>query len=127
MTRFVITWLAAVTLGAIGLFYVSHRVELLEDRLAREDRAILRHQEVIHVLRAEWTYLNRPERIADLARRYLALAPLSADRVVDIQDLPQRPEPGDGLSDPGFPSLEASLEAGVGPVVPTLTSVRIDP
>ena len=127
MTRFVITWLATVTVGAIGLFYVSHQVEQLEDQLAREDRAILRHQEAIHVLRAEWTYLNRPERIADLARRYLALAPLSADRVVGIQDLPQRPEPGDGLSDPGLPSLEVSLGAGARPVVPALTSVRIDP
>ncbi len=127
MTRFVITWLAAVTLGAIGLFYVSHQVEQLEDQLAREDRAILRHQEAIHVLQAEWSYLNRPERIADLARRHLALSPLSADRVIGIQDLPQRPEPGDDLSDPGLPALTASLDAGAGPVVPTLTSVRIDP
>ncbi len=127
MTRFVITWLAAVTVGAIGLFYVSHQVEQLEDQLAREDRAILRHQEAIHVLRAEWSYLNRPERIADLARRYLALAPLSADRVIGIQDLPQRPESGDDLFDPGLPSLSASLGADDRSVVPTPASVRIDP
>jgi cell division protein FtsL len=122
MTRFAITWIAAVVAAAIGLFYVSDQVEGLEDELAREEQAILQHQEAIHVLQAEWTYLNRPERIADLAQRYLALAPLSADRVVGIQDLPQRPEPGEDPSAPGLPSLKASLGATAGTVLPTLTS-----
>ncbi len=111
MTRFAITWLMAVIVAALGLFYVSHRVELLESELNREQRAIVQHQEAIHVLEAEWSYLNRPERIADLARRHLALIPLSADRVVSIQDLPQRPEPGTESSVPGLPSTRSAVKA----------------
>ena len=110
MTRFAMTWLMAVIVAALGLFYVSHRVELLEGELTREQRAIVEHQEAIHVLKAEWSYLNRPERIADLARRHLALIPLSADHVVSIQDLPQRLEPGTESSVPGLPSTGSAVE-----------------
>ena len=61
----------------------------------------IRSYYAIHVLEAEWSYLNRPERISLLAERFLALAPLSADHVVSINDLPQRPEPGDTDEVPG--------------------------
>lgn len=111
MTRFAITWLIAVTVAALGLFHVSHQVEQLKNELIREQRSILRDQETIHVLEAEWSYLNRPERIADLARRHLALIPLSADRVVSIQDLPQRLEPGTESSVPGLPSTRSAIDA----------------
>lgn len=94
MTRFAVTWLIAVTFAALAVFYVSQTAERLDRELALQQRAILQHQEAIHVLEAEWSYLNRPERISLLAERYLALAPLSADHVVGIKDLPQRLEPG---------------------------------
>ncbi len=123
MTRFAVTWLIAVTVAALGLFHVSHEVEQLENELIREQRSILRERETIHVLEAEWSYLNRPERIADLARRHLALVPLSADRMVSIQDLPQRQEPGAGLPVPGLISTETIPQ----PIVPTLTSSRTGP
>lgn len=122
MTRFAATWLIAVTAAALGLFYVSHTVERLEQELAREQRAILEHQEAIHVLQAEWSYLNRPERIADLAQRFLALAPLSAGHVVGIKDLPQRLEPGTGTTVPGLPSVASTAAQGQ----PTLASMRTD-
>ena len=121
MTRFAITWLIAVTVAALGLFHVSHQVEQLKNELIREQRSILRDQETIHVLEAEWSYLNRPERIADLARRHLALVPLSADRMVSIQDLPQRQEPGAGLPVPGLISTETIPQS----IVPTLTSSKV--
>jgi hypothetical protein len=120
LTRFAASWLIAVTVGALALFYVSHTVERLEGNLAREQHAILQHQEAIHVLKAEWSYLNQPWRIADLAQRYLALAPLSADRVVGIKDLPQRLEPG---NDDVVPGLSPANPA-VAPAQPTLASMK---
>ncbi|MDX1423309.1 MAG: hypothetical protein R3322_09235 [Kiloniellales bacterium] len=103
MTRFAVTWMFVVTCAALAVFYVSQTVERLERELAVEQRTILQHQEAIHVLEAEWSYLNRPERISLLAERFLALAPLSADHVVSLNDLPQRPEPGDTDQVPGLP------------------------
>ncbi len=119
MTRFAASWLIAVTVGALALFYVSHTVERLEEGLAREQHAILQHQEAIHVLEAEWSYLNQPRRIADLAQRYLALAPLSADHVVGIKDLPQRLELGNDDVVPGVPPPSPAVT----PAQPTLASM----
>ena len=123
MTRFAITWLIAVTIAALGLFHVSHRVEQLENELIREQRSILQEREAIQVLEAEWSYLNRPERIADLAKRHLALVPLSADHMVSIHDLPKRQEPGAENPVPGLHSMETILQS----ITPTLTSSRTGP
>jgi cell division protein FtsL len=85
-----IVWFGlAVGLGA-GLFYVKHEVQLLEEELQRLDRKILADQEAIHVLRAEWTYLNQPQRLAALSRRYLELAPPTTAQITTIDDLPLR-------------------------------------
>lgn len=120
MTRFAATWLIAVTAGALTLFYVSHTVERLEEKLTAEQRTILKHQEAIVILEAEWSYLNRPERLSSLAERYLALAPLSADRIVSIDDLPQRPGPGNENEVPGHPSAER-LAPGVQPTMASMS------
>ncbi len=120
MTRFAVTWMFVVTCAALAVFYVSQTVAHLERELAFQQRTILQHQEAIHVLEAEWSYLNRPERISLLAERFLALAPLSADHVVSLNDLPQRPEPGDTDEVPGLP-----IAGGQGLAAPaTLASMR---
>jgi hypothetical protein len=93
------------------LFHVSYRVQSLEDELAQVNRDILRQQETIHVLRAEWSYLNEPSRLAELNRRHLTLAPLSADQMMRIEDLPLRLPPliaeTAPLPDPG-PTIQPS-------------------
>jgi hypothetical protein len=109
-----------VTCAALAVFYVSQTVTDLERELALQQRTIVQHQEAIHVLEAEWSYLNRPDRISLLAERFLALAPLSADHVVGINDLPQRPEPGDDDMVPGLPIAESVLLDGRA----TLASMR---
>jgi hypothetical protein len=91
--RGTLLWLALAIVAGAGLFHVSYRVQSLEDELTRVNRDILREQETIHLLRAEWSYLNEPTRLAELTRRHLALAPLSADQMVRIEDLPLRLPP----------------------------------
>jgi hypothetical protein len=85
----------ALLLGAAAtvlfLFLLKDDVRALEADLEATQRRIVAHQEAIHVLRTEWSYLNQPARIADLARRHLGLGPLPADRVVRLDDLPERP------------------------------------
>lgn len=91
--RGTLLWLALAIVAGAGLFHVSYRVQSLEDELTRVNRDMLSEQETIHLLRAEWSYLNEPTRLADLTRRYLTLAPLSADQMVRIEDLPLRLPP----------------------------------
>jgi hypothetical protein len=109
--RGTVVWLSLAIVAGVALFHVSYRVQSLEDELAQVNRDILHQQETIHVLRAEWSYLNEPSRLAELTRRHLTLAPLSADQMMRIEDLPLRLPPliaeTAPLPDPG-PSIQPS-------------------
>jgi hypothetical protein len=111
ISRGTLVWLSLAVAAGVGLFHVSYRVQSLEEELARVNRDILHEQESIHVLRAEWSYLNEPQRLAELSRRHLALAPLSATQMMRIEDLPLRLPPliaeTAPLPDPG-PSIQPS-------------------
>lgn len=83
-------FLMAAAGAALGLFYIKQEVREMEQELGIVERNILKHQEAIQVLKAEWSYLNRPARIADLAARHLGLHPISALQIVKYDDLPPR-------------------------------------
>lgn len=84
-----VTWIIGFTIAASGLFYVTLRVEALEDQLAQLNRQIIKEQENIHMLEAEWSYFNRPERIQKLTHALLPeLQPAQARQFVSFQTLP---------------------------------------
>ena len=89
MKRFVIfCWLVAGSVTALTLFQIKQEVRSLEQEIAATRGAILRDQEALHVLEAEWSYLNSPARIAALAERHLGMASIPAERVIGFADLP---------------------------------------
>ena len=88
MTRTFATWMMFILPLALGLFYVKHIVENLENELAALERSIEVDQEEVHVLRAEWAYLSRPERVQNLASEYLELEPTAGNQVADIKSIP---------------------------------------
>jgi len=94
MKRFVILcWLAAGSVTAMILFQIKQEVRVLEDEIAAAQRQILHDQESVHILEAEWSYLNNPARIAALAEKHLKLAPIPAERVIGFADVPLPGEP----------------------------------
>jgi cell division protein FtsL len=96
MKRFVILcWLVAGSVTALILFQIKQEVRVLEEEIAGAQSAILENQEAVHVLEAEWSYLNSPARIATLAERHLGLAPIPGERVVGFDDLPLPGAPED--------------------------------
>ncbi len=82
----IVILLAAAT--AFAMFVVSYRVKGLEDELAAVVQARATSERSIHVLRAEWTYLTRPERLSELALRNLVLAPAVPRQVVAFETVP---------------------------------------
>ena len=48
----------------------------------------------IAILKAEWAYLSRPDRVQQLAERLLELKPLSANQIITDADLEQRNQSG---------------------------------
>lgn len=81
LRSFVIFALAAIA-GA-ALLHTSQRVQHAEDRLSNLRADIAREQDAIRVLKAEWEYLNRPERLEKLAAEFLNLVPPSPDTMPD--------------------------------------------
>lgn len=121
MKRFAIfCWLVAGCVTALILFQIKQEVRGLEQEIARTQREILQDQEAVHVLEAEWSYLNSPARIAALAERHLGMAPIPADRVVGFEDLPLpgAPEDEEGATpetdDPKRPSTATLVKAPAG-------------
>ncbi len=76
---------------ALVLFSVKYQVQDLEEELTTLDAAIHRDREAIHVLEAEWSHLNDPERLHALAETHLGLEPLHPGQVGTFDGLPARP------------------------------------
>ncbi len=112
MRRSTILWFLIATCLGVALFLVKHEVQRREDQLAGLHRQILASQEAIHVLEAEWSYLNRPDRIEALVRRHLNLVPMDTQRIGSLEMLPMRlpvPDTGDGSADGTVPPTLAAL------------------
>ncbi|MHA1113513.1 MAG: cell division protein FtsL [Alphaproteobacteria bacterium] len=88
--RATLFWIALALATGAALYLVKHEVQRREAELARLDRAILADQEAIHVLRAEWSYLNDPARLEALSAVHLDLRPLTAEAIGRFADLPRR-------------------------------------
>ena len=58
----------AVVAGGV-LFSISFEVSALEERLTVLNKQITQDRDSMHVLQAEWSYLNQPERLDAIARR----------------------------------------------------------
>lgn len=82
----------AVVAGGV-LFGIAFEVSELEERLTVLNNQITKDRDSIHVLRAEWSYLNQPERLHGLNQRYLDLQPLAGAQMSEISALPVRTTP----------------------------------
>src|SRR3546814_19710321 len=118
MRRFVILcWLVAGSVTALILFQIKQEVRVLQEQVADTRRTILEDQDAVHVLEAEWSYLNRPARIGPLADRRLALAQTPAERIIGFDDPPM---PGAHEQAPGQdPQALEPQSAGQGKKAPT--------
>jgi cell division protein FtsL len=88
MLRFINVCLA---LGLVALAYVIYEVKYesraLDDDIALLQKDIEAERDAVAVLRAEWSLLNRPERIERLAEKYLKLAPANPNQLVTLETL----------------------------------------
>jgi cell division protein FtsL len=74
----------------VGLYHVNYRVKERQEELKRVERDIKQERERLHVLEAEWSYLNRPSRLARLARKHLDMETLQPEQIVRVEQLPPR-------------------------------------
>ncbi len=92
---------APVMALALWAYQENYRTRAVLREMARIEGEIGRRREALAALDAEWAYLNRPERLRDLAQlndERLRLVPLSAEAFARLDQVPYPPKRG-GASD----------------------------
>lgn len=88
MTRLTIILCSVLALMlSVGLFRITYQVDALEKDLKAITQDIRQEQETIHILEAEWSYLNDPNRLADLTKRYLEMDYTLGGQLIDFDAL----------------------------------------
>ncbi|MDH5489919.1 MAG: hypothetical protein OEX17_08335 [Rhodospirillaceae bacterium] len=80
---------------SVVLFSVKYQVQDLEEKRISLINEIMDEKRAIHVLNAEWSYLNDPSRLSNMSTHYLDLKPGSPEQLGNIEtikNIPPRPE-----------------------------------
>lgn len=115
-----IIWLGVILMTGVAVFTVKSNVARLEEELLRVRKEIVHDQQAMHVLNAEWSYLNKPSRLAELAKRHLPLLqPIATVQYAGLDRLEQIPwKPGEEptASAPAAPSATGPAVASIQPL-----------
>lgn len=90
---------ALVVVAAFWSYRMSYAMTDRRDAAKVIKRQIAHEREAIAVLRAEWAYLNSPERLERLAKLHdasLGLGPMSPKHFAGIEEI-DPPQPDDGM------------------------------
>lgn len=93
-----------MVVAATWVYRVNYQTQAALDRVATIRAELLERREALAVLRAEWAYANRPDRLRALAAPHaelLGLGPLMPEQFADVSDIPFPPaedlvSPADG-------------------------------
>lgn len=69
------------------IYEVKYETREMDQRVAALRLDIRKERDAIAILRAEWSHLNRPERVERLARKHLGLKPVLARQVFTVEQL----------------------------------------
>jgi len=83
--------LAALVLAAADVYKIKFDSTLQAERVAKLRGEIRRERDAVAALRAEWTALDKPERIQALALRHLKLKAIDISQFDNLDQLPERP------------------------------------
>ena len=83
--------IAALVSAAAYVYKIKFESTRQAERLAKVRMEIRQEQDAIASLRAEWSKLDTPARIQDLAKRHLTAAPIDPRQFDTLRNLPERP------------------------------------
>jgi len=72
----------------VGMFVLKNQVQSLENELNRINASIQEDVKSIHELKAEWSHLNSPQRLRNLAAKHINLNPARAEQIINYSELP---------------------------------------
>jgi hypothetical protein len=83
-----LAWVFTVAIALFLLYRVKYEVQSLRTQVSDTARELEAEKEALHVVAAEWAYLNRPERLRSLAGKYLASTGVTVDQIAEIEAIP---------------------------------------
>ena len=101
-----------VLVGAVWVYQVKHEAKQEEEKIAKLERDIAKEKEALLLLKAEWSYLNRPQRVQKLSERFaaqLGLKEVEPYQIGNVADLPER-QVGPALSGADKSDLDALVK-----------------
>ena len=81
--------LGLVALASV-IYQVKYQARALDERIAVLHKEIEKERDSLAVARAEWSLLNRPERIERLAKKFLDLTPANPQQLVILDEVTER-------------------------------------
>jgi cell division protein FtsL len=91
MIRLLNIFAIAVLVGsAVYAYTIKYETIYRAEHINKLKHEIQAERDGIGVLRAEWSHLARPERIQELATKYLDLQPLSLTQIVSANTIPDK-------------------------------------
>jgi hypothetical protein len=82
--------IGALVSSALYAYTIKYGTTLEAEQLQKIKAKTQRERDAIAVLKAEWQFLTRPDRLQTLADRHLDLLPFSVTQVVRASDIPNR-------------------------------------
>ncbi len=79
--------------SGLYLYQSKHRVKILDEQIAQTVKSTDALREQTRMLSAEWTLLNDPERLRQLASQFLMLQTVSPNQFTSLADLDSRLPP----------------------------------
>ena len=105
-------FLVLASLVGFALFQVKYEVQSLEEGISRTLHQIAEEKETLHILKAEWAYLNEHKRLQVLAEKYLEIEPVKAQQINTLltafNATPEGPLPQEDI-DPEVSAILASM------------------
>ncbi|HXW20217.1 MAG TPA: hypothetical protein VEK35_06935 [Roseiarcus sp.] len=122
---------AALVASAVYVYSIKYQTIWWSEQIVKTRHAIEREQDAINVLRAEYAFLTRPERLQSLADKELSLQPLALNQIVKASDLPE-PQPkvdsiGQKIESLGPLAVTASPSAGITGATPMVAASATPP
>jgi cell division protein FtsL len=82
--------IAALIGSAVYAYSIKYETIYRAEQIAKMKHEMQAERDKIGVLRAEWAHLSRPERVQELASKYLDLQQLSLKQVVAASVIPEK-------------------------------------
>ncbi|HZH50634.1 MAG TPA: hypothetical protein VEZ16_02010 [Microvirga sp.] len=89
--------ITALIASAAYAYTVKYETLYYVEQVAKLKAQVQRERDIIAVLRAEWQYLDRPDRLQEAVDQHLDLQPLKIQQLARLSDLPNRPEREDEI------------------------------